>query len=389
MLAKQLREYLEDPFLSFLYHEVRAADPIRSISLDLTDRCNLRCRGCYFFADGMDAHVSPTDERVFDEFIAREKARGTNFVTVVGGEPALEVARLRKLYQNLPMSVATNGLIRIPFDGLEEMPLGIAVWGDQRTDTLLRGNGKHDVFATALQNYRNDDRAFFYYTVTPGNAGEIESVVTRCVENGNRVLFNFYSDLANLGGPFDHRIGFGAVGEAIDEIIDKFPGYILLSSYVSDVVSRGELYDERWGYDVCTSITVDDATNRFRTRNGHPVNHHFRAYNADFRSWRRCCTGNDRDCSSCFDVWQHFSWIMLNMRKHLGTKQEFTNWVTTMYLFYMINRLVATDGSRELLHEIHRRTRRRHNSHHSVHTHCTRDISAVSSAHGMNVMFSP
>ena len=35
---------------------------------------------------------------------------------------------------------------------------------------------------------------------------------------------------------------------------------------------------------------------------------------------------------------------MLRMRRHLGSKQEFTNWLTTMYLFYLVNRLVAFDA---------------------------------------------
>jgi hypothetical protein len=46
---------------------------------------------------------------------------------------------------------------------------------------------------------------------------------------------------------------------------------------------------------------------------------------------------------------------MLNMRKHLGSKQEFTNWLTTMYLFYLINRIVDYESGMKLLPEIHAR----------------------------------
>jgi hypothetical protein len=46
---------------------------------------------------------------------------------------------------------------------------------------------------------------------------------------------------------------------------------------------------------------------------------------------------------------------MLNMKKHLGSKQEFTNWLTTMYLFYLINRIVDSRKGVKLLPEIHRR----------------------------------
>jgi hypothetical protein len=49
-----LRQYLKDPFLKSLYQEIRDAGPIRSISLDITSKCNLRCAGCYYFAEGMD-----------------------------------------------------------------------------------------------------------------------------------------------------------------------------------------------------------------------------------------------------------------------------------------------------------------------------------------------
>jgi hypothetical protein len=47
---------------------------------------------------------------------------------------------------------------------------------------------------------------------------------------------------------------------------------------------------------------------------------------------------------------------MVNMKKHLGSKQEFTNWLTSMYLFYLINRLVDVEEGGKHLPEIHERT---------------------------------
>lgn len=354
-MAARLAQYLTDPFLDRLYRKIRAAGPLRSISLDLTDVCNLRCHGCYFFAENMDHAASPSDPADLEAFIAREQARGTNFVTVVGGEPSLRLDHLKKIYDNFWMNVATNGWIRIPREGFENMPIGISVWGDTETDRRLRGSGSRDVFSRALANYRDDARAFWYYTVTPGNVDEIETVVRRCIDNGNYVLFNFYGDLEGLGGELDHRRGFARARLAIDRMIEIYPERILMTSYLNQVVSTGELYDQRWGYDVCTSVTADAPVNRHRIANGNPVNRHFRAYNADLVTTRRCCTGIDRDCGSCFDTWEHFSWIMLSMKRHLGSKQEFTNWLTTMYLFYWINRIVGFETGAELLPEIHRR----------------------------------
>ena len=164
----RLRQYLKDPFLKSLYEEIRAAGPIRSISLDITAKCNLRCAGCYYFAEGMDQFTAGNDEEAFDRFIEGEKQRGTTFVTIVGGEPALVPHRLKKIHDNFKMNVATNGLIRIPREGLESMPIGVAIWGDHQTDSNLRGDGSQEFFTRAQDNYRDDDRAFWYYTVAPG-----------------------------------------------------------------------------------------------------------------------------------------------------------------------------------------------------------------------------
>lgn len=356
-MPRRLDSWLRDPFLGRLYATVRAAGPLRSIAVDLTSVCNLRCTGCYFFAEGMDGRTAEDGPRALGEFIALEKARGTNFVTVVGGEPSLALGRLEALYGAFRLSVATNGLRPIPRAGFEELPIGVSVWGADATDRELRGAGRRDVFARALENYAGDERAFWYYTVAPGCAREVAGVVRRCVDNGNRVLFNFYGDIEERGGALDHRRGFADVRDAIERAIERHPAHVLMTARLAEIVSTGRLFGERWGHSTCTSISPDHPANRRRIENGNPYSRHFRAYNADLATTRRCCTGIDRDCASCFDTWQHFSWVMLNARKHLGSRRRFTEWLTTTYLFYFINRLVDVDEGARLLPEIHRRTR--------------------------------
>ena len=90
----RLSSYLEDPVLKDMYAMIRGAGPIRPISLDITAKCNLRCTGCYYYAEGMDRVDARRDDEAFDALIESEKARGTNFVTIVGGEPALVPDRL-------------------------------------------------------------------------------------------------------------------------------------------------------------------------------------------------------------------------------------------------------------------------------------------------------
>jgi hypothetical protein len=242
---------------------------------------------------------------------------------------------------------------KIPVEGFENMPIVVSVWGDHETDKKLRGGGKIDIFARGLENFKGDKRAVWYYTTTPGNAGQIESVVTQCVENGNYIMFNFYGDIKGYGGDLDHRAGFDVVRRNINRMIERYPASIMSSSYISQVVSTGKLQGEKWGYDVCCSVSENNPKNAARLTNGKAANTHFRAYNPDLKSTRRCCVGDERDCNTCLDVWAHYSWIMLSMKRHLETKVEFTNWLTTMYMFYLINRIVSFENSVHLLPEIH------------------------------------
>lgn len=355
-MAARTEAWLADPLLRRMHDDIRAAGPIRSISVDLTHVCNLRCAGCYYFAEGMDRSGS-ADDTALAAFVQRERDRGTNFVTIVGGEPSLALDRLAVLYRAFRLSVATNGLVRIPQDGFADLPIGVAVWGDHATDRALRGGGRRDVFARALRNYRDDPRAFFYYTVAPGHAAEVDRVVAQCVANGNRVLFNFYGDLERRGGELDWQRGFDDVRAAVDRAIERWPESVLMTNRLAEVITTGRLFDQRWGHATCTSISPDHAQNRERIANGRPFNRHFRAYNADLATTRRCCTAIDRDCDSCFDTWQHFSWVMLHMKAHLGSERDFTEWLATSWLFYFANRLVDVAAGADLLPAIHRRTK--------------------------------
>jgi hypothetical protein len=356
-MSNKLRGYLEDPLLNRLYTDIRNAGAIRSISVDITHACNIRCDGCYFFAEEMDHLKAPKDEAEFDAFVQQELERGTTYITIIGGEPSLMLNRVKKLYDNFKVLCVTNGMRKIPVEGFENMPIVVSVWGDHDTDTRLRGGGKIDVFAKGLANFKNDERAVWYYTTTPGNAHEIEGVVNQCVENGNYIMFNFYGDIKGYGGALDHRAGFDVVRRNINRMIERYPDRIMSSSYISQVVSTGNLQGEHWGYDVCCSVSTDNPKNEARLANGKAANTHFRAYNPDLKSTRRCCVGDARDCNTCLDVWAHYSWIMLSMKRHLDTKEDFTNWLTTMYMFYLINRVVDFRESVGLLPEIHQAMR--------------------------------
>lgn len=360
MKHERVESYLRDPFLRKLATALADSPPIRPAVVDLTHKCNLRCTGCYFFAEDMDQHKAPRKEADFDAFVAMEKARGTNYMTVVGGEPALQLNRLRKLHQNFNILPYTNGAIPIPRDdGFETMNIAISLWGGHETDTNLRGGGKQDVFAESLENYRNDPRVVWYYTTTPGNAHEIMPVVKEIVANKNYIMFSFYENHENLGDEFDHRSGFADVVREIEAATAAYPEWILTTAHLANVATTNRLYDQSWGHDVCPVVSADNPKNAQRVTNGNAHSDHMRVYLPDLKTTRRCPVGEDHDCSACYNVLARLTWIMINGEKHLGSLEEFEDWLTSSYMFHVFTGIIPRAAAQSAIPVIHERRARR------------------------------
>ena len=76
---------------------------IRSSEYHLTNACNIRCKGCWFFEYGHDKGArEKTDIADWRDFIKRESERGVNSALLIGGEPTLfeeRIAVLKIIYQ--------------------------------------------------------------------------------------------------------------------------------------------------------------------------------------------------------------------------------------------------------------------------------------------------
>jgi hypothetical protein len=349
-------DYLErDPLAAELLAQLRAVPALRSIVMDITHKCNIRCTGCYFFDEKMDKFKKPDTEEEFDAFVAAEKARGTTYMTVAGGEPALMLDRLRKLHQHFRVMPFTNGLKKIPVAGFETMAIALSVWGGHETDKTLRGGGRNDIFAKALKHYRDDARVTWYYTTTAGNAHEIEPVTEEIVANGNILMYSFYEDHKQLGGRFDHHASLLPVRAEIDRMIERHPGRILTTSYVNKVGTDNALFGQPWGYDVCPTIDAANPKNAGRVANGNPYINHFRALYPDLKTARRCCIGEAHDCSSCFNVYSKMAWINVNLKQHLRSADDFFNWLSSNYMQHVFVRAIPLADALPLLPRIHAR----------------------------------
>lgn len=355
MKGNALKNYLEDAFLATLLDEVKSAGAMKSSLIDITHKCNLRCIGCYYFVEEMDQHKKIQGDDDFLAFIEQEKQRGINMLTVVGGEPALEIDRLRLLAKDFTLTVVTNGSLPIPREGLENIRIAISFWGDEKEDVKLRGRGKDNIFEKALNHFKDDERVGFYYTTVPGFSSGIEAATDKMVANGNFVAYNFYADLASQGGKYNHNLGFAGPIEQIDRMKEKYPTRIITSPHINQTISQRKLFGQAWGYDVCPSVTFDHPHNLERMQKGKRYPSQFRAYNADLTTTRRCCIGSARDCDTCTDLWATYGWIIGSMKAHLGSKQDFTHWLLTTYIFYMQTGFIDWNEKAHLLPEIYRR----------------------------------
>ena len=123
---------------------------IRSSIYDVTNKCNLRCKGCFFFSSNEhQAAAEETDLSRWEAFVENEKERGVNLAILIGGEPTLYLDRVAVFYDRLPTFCATNGLIKVPRDRFPDMMVGISLWGDEKDEKILRGK---DTFRISGKN---------------------------------------------------------------------------------------------------------------------------------------------------------------------------------------------------------------------------------------------
>ena len=112
---------------------------------------------------------------------------------------------------------------------------------------------------------------------------------------------------------------------------------------------------ERWGYDVCPTIDAANPKNHDRVANGKPYVAHFRALYPDLKTTRRCCIGEAHDCSNCFNVYSKMTWINVNVKKHLETRDDFFNWLSSNYILHLFVRAIDVAKALPLLPQIHAR----------------------------------
>jgi organic radical activating enzyme len=300
---------------------------IRSSIYDVTNRCNLRCKGCFFFSSGEhEAAKEEMDITRWEAFVDKEKARGVNLAILIGGEPTLCMDRVEAFYMRLPTFCATNGLIKVPRDRFPDMMLGISLWGDEADEKVLRGK---DAFSISSENYAGDPHAYYLYTITPKQLGKTERIINKIRNAGLKVHMQLLSNDEGVDGFHWQSEELAQIRCEMDDVLDRYPDTVISSKYYHEIITTGKMLGRPFGWMECPSVTdpldMRDPKPRRLTN--------FIRWASDLNTMHRCCTSETRDCSTCKDGAAHMSWVMVNKRAHMQSTRDLQNWIEIYEMF--------------------------------------------------------
>lgn len=304
------------------------------INIDLTNRCNLFCEGCFFFeGDDYKNAKEEMDAIKWRHFFKSRNEDGGNYIAFAGGEPALEQKRIVMAQDYMPNGlVVSNGTIRLS----EEIRynIHISVWGDEDHTARFRGG---DVFWKALRNYGDDKRVRFVFTVNSQNSDQLDGVAKIIADHGALLSFNYYSPTeqyerkvhdgaANDGDYFrfsrpDDNLMFNdeslkRAGDAIERAIARYPDNVIHSSALNRISTVGDgLYD------------VDPRTGIATNCRGLNFGHAHRIFRADLKkSDAKCCVPNV-DCRYCRLYAISLAALPFEEERFLASRGMFLDWL--------------------------------------------------------------
>jgi hypothetical protein len=300
---------------------------IRSSIYDVTNQCNLRCKGCFFFSSGEHKAASEEkDIKKWEAFVDSEMQRGINLAILIGGEPTLHFDRVEAFYKRLPTFCATNGLIKVPRDRFPDMMLGISLWGDEEDEKVLRGK---DTFSISSKNYEGDPHTYYLYTITPRQIGKTDRIIRKIRDVGLKVHMQLLSNDEGVDGFFWKPEELMKIRHEMDDMLDKYPNTVISSKYYHEIITTGMMLGRSFGWNECPSVT-----DPLDTRDPKPKRLiHFIRWASDLKTMHRCCTSETRDCLTCKDGAAHMSWVMVNKRAHMRSTRDFQNWIEIYEMF--------------------------------------------------------
>ena len=309
-------ELLAQPEVRQRWEKIRKYFFLRESTYDMSNRCNLRCDGCYYYEGEKQFAVENGSVEAWQHLMRDEKKRGITYVVLAGAEPSLVPELLEVCFQEIPLgSIATNGLKKIPES--VGYKIHISVWGND--ETSLRVRKAKDLLIKQVDNYRDDPRAVFVYTFTRDNIDEVHEVARRLVADDCRLTFNVFSSPVGYAGPLRHDgESLKRVQAAMMALLERYPQNVLFSVYNAVAhTHKSSLHD--------LYTCLYPRQNRSQDLG---LGRSFRQYRTDLK-WDRsaaCCVP-DTDCADCRHYASGSAVVTARLYRHAHESATFKSWL--------------------------------------------------------------
>jgi MoaA/NifB/PqqE/SkfB family radical SAM enzyme len=309
-------ELLSQSEVKARWEKVRKYFFLRESTYDMSNRCNIRCDGCYYFEGDKQFAREINDAEAWRNLMQAEKARGITYVVLAGAEPSLVPELLDVCYQEMPLgSIATNGFKKIPES--VGYKIHISVWGNDKTSLRIRK--AKNLLKKQIENYKNDPRAVFVYTFTRENIDEVNDVAKELVAHGCKLTFNVFSSPVGYTGHLRHdEESLQRTRQMMIALLNKYPQNILFSVYnaVAHTHKKGlhDLYS-------CSYPRQNPSQDIGLGRS-------FRQYRTDL-NWDRsvaCCVP-DTDCPDCRHYAAGSAVVTARLYRHANNPASFKSWL--------------------------------------------------------------
>ena len=314
--AYRFADILAVPAIRERWEKVRRFFYLRESTYDMTNRCNIRCEGCYYFIGDKQFAPENGDPAAWQQLMAAEKERGITFAVLAGAEPSLVPELCAICHQAIPQgAIATNGLKLIPRE--IDYRIHISVWGNDQTSLKIRK--APDLLARQMVNYRDDPRAVFVYTFTSANIDEAREVTALLAEDGRQITFNMFSAPLGYDGPLRHSPeSLARTGAMMAALLADYPQAVLFSPY--NIIA----HTQRQGLHDLFSCPYP----RRNPSTAMGLGRTFRQYRTDLQ-WDRaaaCCVP-DTDCCDCRHYAAGSAVVTARMYRHATDPDTFSAWL--------------------------------------------------------------
>ncbi|RJR28850.1 MAG: radical SAM protein [Desulfobacteraceae bacterium] len=309
-------DILAEPVIRKRWEKVRKYFFLRESTYDMTNRCNVRCDGCYYYEGEKQFAKESRDADAWRSLMQSERARGITYVVLAGAEPSLVPELCQVCFEELPMgAIASNGLKVIPRS--VDYRIHISVWGNDATSLRIRHSG--DMLRRQMENYSGDPRAVFVYTFTRENIEQVHEVAGALVENGCRLTFNVFSAPVGYTGPLRHTPGsLAQTRKAMIDLLSGYPDHVLFSRYSAVAHTHRKSLHDLYS---CLYPRVNPTSDPGLGRS-------FRQYRTDL-TWDRsasCCVP-DTDCADCRHYASGSAVVTARMFRHATDPETFKAWL--------------------------------------------------------------